>query len=306
MKNIVEAESAGKRLDQYVSNMDKNITRVFAQKLITEGNVLVNGKNAKSSYRIKVGDEISLKKIVPKEANLLAEKIDLDILYEDKDIIIINKAKGMVVHPGNGNPNGTIVNALMHSHKDNLSQINGVIRPGIVHRIDKDTSGVIVVAKTDKAHKNLSEKFKKHDLKRQYIALVQGIVDKDNLKINLPIGRDISNRKKMAVTTKNSKEAITYIKVLERYIKSGYTLVEATLETGRTHQIRVHMSYAGYPIVGDSIYGKTKNEFGVKGQMLHAKMLGINHPTSEKYIEFESDLPKEFNDIIQMLRKKER
>ena len=193
----------------------------------------------------------------------------------------------------------------MFSHKDNLSQINGVVRPGIVHRIDKDTSGILVVAKTDKAHKTLSESFKKHDINRKYIAIVKGILEKDNLKINLPIGRDNTDRKKMTVTTKNSKEAITYIKVLERFYESNYTLVEATLETGRTHQIRVHMTYVGHPLMGDTTYSNGKNEFGIEGQMLHAKLLGINHPITGKYLEFEIDVPKEFKEVLNSLRKKE-
>ena len=211
-----------------------------------------------------------------------------------------------MVHPGNGNFEDTIVNALMFSHKDKLSGINGVIRPGIVHRIDKDTTGIIVVAKNDNAHKCLAEQFKEHSITRKYIALVDGIIDKDKLRINLPIGRDEKNRIKMAVTTKNSKEAITNITVLKRYIKSGYTLVEAKLETGRTHQIRVHMSYIGHPLVGDNVYGKSNNEFGVQGQLLHAKVLGFVHPTTGKYMEFETNLHEDFKAVLDMLEKREK
>lgn len=306
MKYIITDEQyIGMRIDQYINNIDENITRNYAQKLIEEQNILLNGEKTKSSYKLKSNDEVEIMDIDIVDAEILPENIPLDIIYEDQDIIIVNKEKGMVVHPGNGNTSGTLVNALMFSHKDNLSQINGVVRPGIVHRIDKDTSGILVVAKTDKAHKILSESFKRHDINRKYIALVKGIVEKDNLKINLPIGRDNTDRKKMAVTTKNSKEAITYIKVLERFYASNYTLIEATLETGRTHQIRVHMTYVGHPLMGDTTYSNGKNEFGIEGQMLHAKLLGINHPITGKYMEFEVDVPKEFKEVLNSLRKKE-
>lgn len=306
MKYIITDEQyIGMRIDQYINNIDENITRNYAQKLIEEQNILLNGEKTKSSYKLKLNDEVEIMDIDIVDAEILPENIPLDIIYEDQDIIIVNKEKGMVVHPGNGNTSGTLVNALMFSHKDNLSQINGVVRPGIVHRIDKDTSGILVVAKTDKAHKILSESFKRHDINRKYIALVKGIVEKDNLKINLPIGRDNTDRKKMAVTTKNSKEAITYIKVLERFYASNYTLIEATLETGRTHQIRVHMTYVGHPLMGDTTYSNGKNEFGIEGQMLHAKLLGINHPITGKYMEFEVDVPKEFKEVLENLRKKE-
>ena len=305
MKYIIDEQNVGTRIDQYVNIVNEDITRNYAQRLIEEDKILVNGNKTKSSYKLKLNDEVEFMDIDIVEAEILAENIPVEIIYEDDHIIIVNKAKGMVVHPGNGNTSGTLVNSLMYSHKDNLSQINGVVRPGIVHRIDKDTSGILVVAKTDKAHKILSESFKRHDLNRKYIAIVKGIVEKDNLKINLPIGRDNENRKKMAVTTKNSKEAITYIKVLERFYASNYTLVEATLETGRTHQIRVHMTYVGHPLMGDTTYSNGKNEFGVEGQMLHAKLLGINHPITGKYLEFEVDVPSEFKEVLTKLRKKE-
>ena len=210
------------------------------------------------------------------------------------------------MHPANGNYTGTMVNSLMHSHKDKLSSINGVIRPGIVHRIDKDTSGILVVAKNDNAHKMLSEQFKVHSITRKYIALVKGIIKEDDMVINLPIGRNPKDRKKMAVTYKNSKEAITHIKVLKRYYNSNLTLVEATLETGRTHQIRVHMAYKNHPLLGDEIYGKKDSTYKVQGQMLHAKVLGFIHPTTGKYIEFESELPEEFKEILVKLENKEK
>lgn len=297
-------EEVGERLDIYVAKVE-NIARSLAKNLIEEGKVLVNGKETKASYKLKENDKIEVLKYNIKVAEIKPKSIELNIVYEDNDIIIIDKDKDMVVHPGNGNYEDTIVNALMYSHKDNLSGINGVIRPGIVHRIDKDTTGIIVVAKNDTAHKILSEQFKAHSINRKYLALVDGIVGKDNLRINLPIGRDPNNRIKMAVTTKNSKEAITNIKVLKRFYKSGYTLVEAKLETGRTHQIRVHMSYIGHPLVGDSVYGKVKNEFDVFGQLLHASLLGFVHPSTNEYVEFNANLHSDFKEVIDKLNMKE-
>ena len=227
-------------------------------------------------------------------------------MYEDDDILIVDKEKGMVVHPASGNYSGTMVNSLMYSHKDKLSSINGTIRPGIVHRIDKDTSGILVVAKNDNAHKKLSEQFKVHSITRKYIALVKGIIKEDTMDIDYPIGRSSKDRKKMAVTYKNSKEAKTHIKVLKRFYNSNVTLVEATLETGRTHQIRVHMAYVGHPLVGDEVYGKKDPRFKIEGQMLHAKTLGFIHPTKNRYIEFESDLPKYYLEILKKLESKEK
>jgi len=303
---IDNKEDVGKRIDKYLSEKDENFTRAYVQKLIDDKKVLVNLKIIKASYKLKYMDEIDVEEIATETRDILAQDIKLDIMYEDLDIIIINKAKGMVVHPGNGNHTNTLVNALMYSHKDNLSQISGVIRPGIVHRIDKNTTGIIVVAKNDKAHKTLSEDFKKHDITRKYIALVKGVIQKENIDIELPIGRDISDRKKMCITTKNSKEAITHIKVIERFLFSGYTLIEATLETGRTHQIRVHMAYIGNPVVGDTTYGSKKNEFNTEGQLLHAAVLGIKKPETGIYMEFNKEIPKEFEDILNKLREKEK
>lgn len=305
MKKICVEENENKRIDQYLNEIDTELTRTFIQKLIAEEKITVNGKKVKASYKVKVNDNILIEDVEVKEAEILPENIALEIIYEDNDIIIVNKPKGMVVHPANGNYRGTMVNSLMYSHKDNLSSINGIVRPGIVHRIDKDTSGLLVVAKNDKAHKVLSDKFKEHDITREYICLVKGIIQKDSLTINLPIGRSEKDRKKMAVTKKNSRNAITHITVLKRFKKSNYTLVSAKLETGRTHQIRVHMSYIGHPIVGDSVYGSGKNEFGITGQMLHAKVLGINHPITNEYMEWESKLPKEFEEAISLLEKRE-
>lgn len=302
----IDENSVSKRLDVYLSEVILDKTRSYIKKLIDDGKVLVNNKKVKSGYSLKLNDIISVENVEDTVLNVLPEDIKLDILYEDDDIIIVNKKKGMVVHPAVGNYTGTLVNALMNSHGENLSSINGVIRPGIVHRIDKDTSGILVVAKNDKAHKKLSDDFKIHNLKREYIALVKGIIKEDKLDINLPIGRNPKDRKKMAVTYKNSREAITHIEVLKRYYNSNLTLVKATLETGRTHQIRVHMSYIGHPLLGDEVYSKPDKNYKIEGQMLHAKTLGINHPTSNKYMEFTSDLPEEFENLLKTLENKEK
>lgn len=305
MKYIVDENDKKKRLDKFLQEKDLNITRSYIKTLIEEGYVKVNEEKVKSGYSLKKDDVIDITIKEDETCDIKPENIPLDIVYEDDDIIIVNKPKGMVVHPANGNYTGTLVNALMYSHKDKLSSINGSIRPGIVHRIDKDTSGILVVAKNDEAHKKLSSIFKVHDIKREYIALVKGIVKEDRLDINLPIGRSAKDRKKMAVTNKNSREAITHIEVLERFYASNVTLVKATLETGRTHQIRVHMSYMNHPIVGDEVYGKKDPKFKVTGQMLHAKLLGFKHPTTNEYVEFESEIPEYFKDILDTLERKE-
>ena len=307
MEYIVSKEDSKKRLDIYLVEKNKDITRSYIKTLVNSECILVNGKKPiKAGQVLKENDRISLvlKEKVPE--NIVPQDIDLDIVYEDDDLIIVNKKKGMVVHPANGNYEGTLVNALMYSHKDKLSSINGEVRPGIVHRIDKDTSGILVVAKNDNAHKELSKQFKVHSITRKYIALVKGIVKEDEFSIDLPIGRNPKDRKKMAVTHKNSRNAVTHIKVLKRYYNSNITLIEATLETGRTHQIRVHMSYKGYPLLGDEVYGKKDTKFKVKGQMLHALTLGFIHPTTKKYIEFTSSLPKEFKELIDILEKREK
>lgn len=305
MKKII-VEEAGIRIDQYLNKKDSELTRTLIQKYINDNVIKVNGKeNIKCSYKVKVGDEIEIADVEDEITDILPEDIPLEIVYEDEDIAIVNKPKGMVVHPGNGNYRGTMVNSLMYSHKDKLSSINGVIRPGIVHRIDKDTSGLLVVAKNDKTHKILSDKFKEHNITREYICLVKGIINKDNITIKLPIGRSEKDRKKMAVTNKNAREAITHIQVLQRFKKSGYTLLSVKLETGRTHQIRVHLSYIGYPIVGDSVYSNGKNEFEIEGQMLHARVLGFMHPIQNKYMEWKREPSKEFQDIIDLLKERE-
>ncbi len=306
MNYIIEKEDASKRLDVFLSEKIEDATRSYIKTLIDDGKITVNLAKVKAGYKLKIGDSIDVEIVEKKLENIVAEDIPLDIVYEDDDIIIVNKPKGMVVHPANGNYTGTMVNSLMNSHKDNLSSINGVIRPGIVHRIDKDTSGILVVAKNDNAHKKLSEQFKVHSIKRKYIALVKGIIKEDKLTIDRPIGRSIKDRKKMAVTEKNSRRAITHISVLKRFYSSNVTLVEAELETGRTHQIRVHMAYLHHPLVGDEVYGKKDSKFKVNGQMLHAKYLGFIHPTSGKFVEFDSPLPEYFSSILMSLGNREK
>ena len=295
---IVEKEEIGKRLDAYLSLKNEKISRTMVQKLIEEGNILVNGKNPKASYKVSEGDKITLEEIEPKEISLKAQDIAVDIIYEDKDIIVVNKPKGLVVHPANGNPDGTLVNAIMAICKGSLSGIGGEIRPGIVHRIDKDTSGIIIIAKNDEAHINLSEQIKNREVKKTYIALVRGFVKENEATINMPIGRSPKDRKKMAVV-KNGKNAITHIKVLERF--NNYTLLQVNIETGRTHQIRVHLSEIGYPIVGDYTYSNGKNEFGIVGQCLHAKSLKFRHPITNKEMYLEAELPQYFKDVIKKL-----
>lgn len=306
MNYIVENEDVAKRLDVYLSEKNPNMTRSYIKKLIDDGKILVNNKIVKSGYKVRVNDIIDVEIVEKEDQNIVPEDIPLNIIYEDDDIIIINKDKGMVVHPANGNYTGTVVNSLMKSHKDDLSSINGVIRPGIVHRIDKDTSGIIVVAKNDNAHKILAEQFKIHSIKRKYIALVKGIIKEDNITIDEPIGRSSKDRKKMAVTDKNSRNAVTHISILKRFYTSNVTLVQAELETGRTHQIRVHMAYLHHPLVGDEVYGNKDSKFKVQGQMLHAKYLGFIHPTTNEFVEFDSELPKYFQDILTSLENKEK
>ena len=298
-----EVENENKRIDAYLSEKLEDTSRVAIQRLITNGKVLVNGKTIKASYKVQTGDKIEVEEEVPVEISLKAQDIPLDIIYEDKDIIVVNKPKGMVVHPANGNPDGTLVNAIMAICKDSLSGIGGEIRPGIVHRLDKDTSGIIIVAKNDKAHINLSEQIKDHKVKKTYIALVRGIVKENEATINMPIGRSEKDRKKMAVTRKG-KEAITHFKVLERY--DNYTLLQVNIETGRTHQIRVHLSQIGYPIVGDEVYSNGKNEWNIKGQCLHAKSLEFTHPITGEKMYLEAKLPHYFKSILEDLESRKR
>lgn len=296
-KIIVNQNDIGKRIDSYIA-ANTGLSRTNIQRLIEEGKVLVNLKNTKVSYKVQENDEITIEEEKPKETSLKAQNIPIEVLYEDNDIIVVNKPKGMVVHPANGNPDGTLVNAVMAICKDSLSGIGGEIRPGIVHRIDKYTSGVLVIAKNDKAHIQMSEQIKNHEVEKTYIALVKGIVKENEATINMPIGRSTRDRKKMAVR-KDGKNAITHFKVLERF--RNYTLLEVKIETGRTHQIRVHLAEIGYPIVGDEVYSNGKNEWGIKGQCLHAKSLKFKHPITGKEMFIEAELPEYFKGILSSL-----
>lgn len=300
-KRII-ADVNNERLDSYISKSNLDLSRSMVQKLIKENRVFVNGKNEKESYKIKVNDNITIQIEDPKSSKLEAQDIPLNIIYEDNDIIVINKPKGMVVHPGNGNPDNTLVNAVLAHCKGSLSGIGGEIRPGIVHRIDKDTSGLIIVAKNDKSHINLSEQIKNHEVTKIYTALVKGNISEDEATIDMPIGRDKKDRKKMSVT-RDGKEAVSHIKVVKRY--GNYTLIRVKIDTGRTHQIRVHMAKIGHPVVGDEVYSSGKNEFGVKGQMLHSTILKFKHPISGKEIMLEAPLPQYFEDVLSKLDKNE-
>ncbi len=293
--------NVGERLDSYLSNSLDEISRSAASKLIEKGLVFVNSKNVTKSYKICLGDQVELTMEDPVELDVIAENIKLDIVYEDDDLLVVNKPKGMVVHPAAGNYTGTLVNALMYHCKDSLSGINGVLRPGIVHRIDKDTSGLLIVAKNDTAHKHLAQQIKEHSFTREYITVVYGNVKNDNGTIDAPIGRHHTDRKKMCVTDKNSKHAVTHYEVVERY--SGYTMLRCKLETGRTHQIRVHMSYIGHPVAGDEVYGPKKVIKALKGQCLHAQKIGFIHPTTNEYLEFSSEIPEVFSEFLHKLQK---
>ena len=295
----VNEENVGKRIDSFIPMVQEDISRSMVQKLIEQKNIKVNGKETKHSYKLKLNDEIEIFVPEAKEINLKAQDIPLNVIYEDNDIIVINKPKGMVVHPANGNPDGTLVNAVMNLCKDSLSGIGGEIRPGIVHRLDKDTSGAIIVAKNDKAHIALSEQLKNHEVKKTYLALVRGIITENEATINMPIARSKKDRKKMDVD-KNGKEAITHFKVLGRY-KNKYTLLQINLETGRTHQIRVHLSHIGYPIIGDEVYSNGKNEWNISGQCLHAWKLEFIHPITGKRISLEAEIPEYLKNIIKEL-----
>ena len=295
----ISEEYVGLRLDKAISMKDESLSRVAVQRMIDEENILVNGKQAKISYKLKLNDIVTIIKEEPKEVEIKAEDIPLDVIYEDNDILVVNKQKGLVVHPGNGNPDGTLVNAIMARCKDSLSGIGGEIRPGIVHRIDKDTSGLLIIAKNDAAHINVSEQIKNHEVRKTYIALVRGIVKENQATINMPIARSEKDRTKMAVS-KKGKEAVTHITVLERF--DGFTLLEVNIETGRTHQIRVHLSQIGYPIVGDFVYSNGKNPFGVEGQMLHSAKLDFVHPVTGKNMHLEAKLPEYFEEVLNKLR----
>jgi len=296
----VEEEDSGERLDTLVSESFNHLSRTMVQNLIKQGNILVDGKPVKPSYRVKENEEV---KVIMPELEVLQvnpENIPLEILYEDEDLAVVNKPKGLVVHPAHGNWEGTLVNALLYHIKD-LSGINGKLRPGIVHRLDKDTSGVLVVAKNDQAHRSLAEQIKEHSIKREYIALVHGNIKENAGVIDAPIGRSKTDRKKMAVV-KEGRPAISEYEVLERF--ASYTLVKVNLLTGRTHQIRVHFAYIKHPVVGDPLYGSGKRNLGLASQALHAHLLGIVHPRTGCYMEFTSPLPEPFQMILKELREK--
>ena len=297
MEKLV-ADSENVRLDAYISSKETNLSRTNVQRLIEEGNILVNGQKKKISYKVQIGDNIEINIPEAKETSIKAENIPVEVVYEDNNIIVVNKPKGMVVHPANGNPDGTLVNAIMAMCKGSLSGIGGEIRPGIVHRLDKDTSGLLIVAKNDLAHINMSNQIKDRQVKKIYIALVKGNINEDEAPINMPIGRSTKDRKKMAVR-KDGKEAVTHFKVLKRY--KDYTLLKVKIDTGRTHQIRVHMAEIGHPVVGDMVYSKGKNEFGVEGQMLHAQSLDFKHPITGKEMHLEAKLPEYFEKVLEKL-----
>lgn len=296
---IVEINDSGKRIDKYL-NENTEYTRSKIQKMIENGNILVNDIKVKDSYKVKENDYITIEAL-EETTDILPENIPLDIYYEDDDLIVVNKPSGMVVHPAPGNYTGTLVNALIY-HTNNLSKVNTNIRPGIVHRIDADTSGLLLVAKNDKSHNILAEAIQKKEVVREYIALVEGIIMEDTATIDAPIGRDKKDRKKMTVTSENSKDAVTHIRVLERYKDS--TLIICKLETGRTHQIRVHLSYIGHPVVNDPVYGHKKLIDKDFGQMLHAEKLGFVHPTTKEYMEFTAEPPKRFQEILNIYKEK--
>ncbi len=300
IKNITVQKDTKVRIDKFLAEEIENITRSAVQKLIENGNVYVNEKIVSSNYKVKLGDQIKVTIPEPALIQAVPQDIPLEIAYEDDDLLVVNKQKGMVVHPAAGNYEGTLVNALLYYCKGSLSGINGEIRPGIVHRIDKDTSGLLIVAKNDFAHKNLAEQIKVHSFRREYEAVVYGGFKNDEGTINAPIGRSKFDRKKMAVTDKNSKPAITHYKVITRY--KDFTHLRLRLETGRTHQIRVHMSYIGHPLAGDLVYAPKKPDLGLGGQCLHAKLIGFNHPRDGRYIEIESQLPYYFKNFLGKLK----
>lgn len=296
---FVDEDAEGMRIDKFLAEYKENLTRSYIQKLIKQGGVCVNGKNVKASYVLSENDVISLDIPEPVEPEILPENIPLDILYEDKDVILVNKPKGMVVHPAAGHYTGTLVNALMYHCKDELSGINGVMRPGIVHRIDMDTTGVLIACKNDFSHNSIAAQLKEHSITRRYYAIVLGNIKENEGSIDAPIGRHPKERKKMAIVP-NGRNAVTHYRVIERF--RNYTWIECQLETGRTHQIRVHMASLGHPLLGDIVYGSEKQPFPLQGQTLHAYVLGFIHPTTREYMEFQAPLPQYFEKTVKILR----
>ena len=298
---IIDYNNMNERIDKYVALRFPDVSRTHIQKLIAEEYILVNNGTVKSNYKLNLGDEITVQFPKAIEPEVQAEDIPLDVLFEDDDIIVINKPKQMVVHPARGHYTGTLVNALLYHCKDNLSGINGIMRPGIVHRIDMDTTGVLVVAKNDYAHNKLAEQLKVHSISRIYEAIVHNVIYEDEGTVDAKIGRHPNNRLKMEANVNDGKDAITHYKVLDRF--RNYTYIECMLETGRTHQIRVHMSSIGYPLLGDTIYGPSKSPFHLTGQTLHARLLGFVHPRTNQYMEFSAPRPEYFTHLLEILPK---
>lgn len=297
---VLESQ-AGYRVDKFLSIEFADLSRSYIQKLMKDGQVTVNGKVVKANYKLNDQDVVRMNEPELKEPDIVAEDLPLDILYEDEDLLIVNKPKGMVVHPSAGHYTGTLVNALMFHCKEELSGINGVMRPGIVHRIDMDTTGSLLVCKNDMAHQNLAEQLKLHSIKRIYHAIVHGVIKEEEGTVDAPIGRHPTSRKKMSINYKNGKEAVTHYKVLKRY--QNYTYIQCQLETGRTHQIRVHMASIHHPLLGDVVYGPAKQPFSLQGQCLHAKTIGIQHPRTGEYMEVDAPLPDYFEELLVKLEK---
>lgn len=296
----VEKENDNNRIDKFINDRMADVSRSYIQKLIKDNRVTVDLKPVKANYRVKEGERVEVGLPEPVSLDIEPQNIPLDIVYEDEDVLLINKPKDMVVHPSAGHMDGTLVNALLYHCKDSLSSINGVMRPGIVHRIDKDTTGLLIICKNDKAHNCIAEQLKVHSITRRYQAIVWNNLTADEGVVDAPIGRHPVDRKKMAINYKNGKTAVTHYKVLERFGK--YTYIECELETGRTHQIRVHMTSIGHPLIGDSVYGPDRQPFKTQGQVLHAKVFGFIHPTTGQYMEFEVPLPEYFENILEKLR----
>ena len=296
---MVSEEQEDLRIDRYLSEACEELSRSYIQKLLKNQDVLVNGGPVKASYKVVAGDQIEVDVPEAVEPEIVAEEMNLEILYEDQDVILVNKPKGMVVHPAAGHYTGTLVNGLMAHCRDELSGINGVMRPGIVHRIDMDTTGVLIVCKNDFAHNSIAAQLKEHSITRKYRAIVYGVIKEDEGTVDAPIGRHPVDRKKMSINYKNGKHAVTHYRVLERF--KQFTYVECQLETGRTHQIRVHMASLNHPLLGDSVYGPSKCPFKLQGQTLHAGVLGIIHPRTGEYMEFDAPLPQYFTELLQKL-----
>lgn len=295
------ADESGERIDKFLSRNCENLSRSYIQKLLKDGNIMVNKLAVKANYKIASGDVIQIRIPESEPLDILPEDIPLDILYEDSDILIVNKPKGMVVHPSPGHYTHTLVNAVLYHCGGNLSGINGVIRPGIVHRIDMNTTGSLLICKNDRAHQILAEQLKEHSITRRYHAIVHGNIKEDSGTVDAPIGRHPADRKKMSTKSQHGRHAVTHYRVLERF--GSYTYIECELETGRTHQIRVHMSSIGHPILGDDVYGPARCPFKLEGQTLHAKTLGIVHSSTKEYMEFDAPLPQYFQNLLTMLRK---